>query len=87
MVAASKSFPRLAVLSVKSLSVKEHLMILLNQKFKPAFDIESLLKDNKALIDNEVIIFISKLPLLLNSKDIDLSDLSKDLFNKLNFWF
>jgi len=62
-------------------------MILLNQKFKPAFDIESLLKDNKALIDNEVIIFISKLPLLLNSKEIDLSDLCKDLIKELNFCF
>lgn len=37
---------------------------------------ESLLKDNKSLIEDDVIIFISKMPLLLNSKEIDLSDLS-----------
>ncbi|KAL4467213.1 hypothetical protein ABPG73_014878 [Tetrahymena malaccensis] len=77
MISVSKSFPRLQILNVRSLEVKEHLIILLNQKFKPQFDMESLLKDNKQLIDDEVIIFISKMPLLLNSKEIDLSDLSK----------
>ncbi|KAL4487536.1 hypothetical protein ABPG72_007056 [Tetrahymena utriculariae] len=77
MISVSKSFPRLQILNVRSLIVKEHLIILLNQKFKPQFDMESLLKDNKSLIDDDVIIFISKMPLLLNSKEIDLSDLSK----------
>ncbi|EAS01747.2 transmembrane protein, putative (macronuclear) [Tetrahymena thermophila SB210] len=77
MISVSKSFPRLQILNVRSLKEKEHLIILLNQKFKPQFDMESLLKDNKSLIDDDVIIFISKMPLLLNSKEIDLSSLNK----------
>lgn len=63
-------------------------MILLDQKYKPSFDIEFLLKDNKHLIENDVIAYISKLPLLLNSKEIDLSDLSKSgLFLVLDLVF
>ncbi|EWS75170.1 transmembrane protein, putative (macronuclear) [Tetrahymena thermophila SB210] len=76
-IAQSKSFPRLQQLSIKSLEIKEHLIILLKQKYKPKFDIESLLKDNKKLIDDQIIVEIAQLPHLLNSKEIDLSDLYK----------
>ena len=45
------------------------------QKFKPDFNIDQLIKDNKALVDDFIIVEISKLPLLLNSQQIDFSDL------------
>ncbi|KAL4454019.1 hypothetical protein ABPG74_003902 [Tetrahymena malaccensis] len=76
-IAQSKSFPRLQQLFIKSLEIKEHLVILLKQKYKPRFDIESLLKDNKKLIDDQIIVEIAQLPHLLNSKEIDLSELYK----------
>ncbi|KAL4497892.1 hypothetical protein ABPG72_000647 [Tetrahymena utriculariae] len=77
-IAQSKNFPRLKSLSIKpQLEHKEHLIILLKQKYKPKFDIESLLKDNKRLIDDQIIVEIAQLPHLLNSKEIDLSDLYK----------